>query len=186
MTIATRPPRPVHVPADLMAAMTAATGMAAHEILDVREHRQGHVVDLHDGTAVIVLAEGEADALGQTGVLHYSSGRPETHRGVRVYADPDAPRAQQAAASDPWTLEDLHVAADKLGQLPPAVQGQSGPTRLGWVGGDPVRAFAVLRHHAKQYDGNVRAAAAYSAEAATCREIVLASGWLAPHEARGL
>jgi hypothetical protein len=182
-----RPPRPVRVPDDLLAAMVSATGMAAHEILDVREHRQGWVVDLHDATSVIVLHEGEADALGQTGVLHFAGGRPGAHRGVRFYNDPQAPRAQQVAANEAWTLEDLAVAAGKLGSnLPAAEGGRHGPSRLGWVGSDPVRAFAVLKHYAERYDDNLRVAALSQPEANACRNIVLGSGWLSAREAERL
>ena len=182
-----RPPRPVHVDPDLMAELVQATGMAANEIIDVEEHPRGHLVTTHDGGRLIVLAEGQEDALGQRGCLLYASPPGgKVPKGARVFADPDDPSAREQVANEAWSLGDLEVAASKVREAPTAVGGRGGPSLLRWVGGDPIRALVAWDHIAKRHDGNRKAAAIRDADAAGCRQIILESGWLSPAAARKL
>lgn len=176
-TATVRPPRPAHLDVDLIERARLATGMRAREIVNVVDDPRGLIVTTLDGSSCIIVPADRPDAVGQTGVLCYPTPGREAPRGAQVYADPDAPVEVKQHNSEPWTLADFDVAAAKC-MIPEKIGGPGGPSWQPWVDGDPVRAFAVWRHVAATYQGNLRVACRQSREAAECRRIVLESGWL--------
>lgn len=186
----TRPPRPTHVDDDLMAEAVRITGMKPREITDVRQTDAGLIIHTFDGSAVIDVPADRPDANGLYGLMAYptathpATGRP--HGRLPEYADPAAPVRARAQDFEPWTLADLDQEAERV-RVPAPVGGPHGPSRLAWVGDDPVRARAAWLAHLPSRDNNeARRVAATSAECGRYREIVLASGLLRADEAARL
>ncbi|HKS45537.1 MAG TPA: hypothetical protein VJT49_10565 [Amycolatopsis sp.] len=181
MTAPTRPPRPTHIPADVLAETARAMGMSQAEIIDVTDTDEGRIVTTHDGSKTIIVPADRPDALGQTGVLAYNP--PPSIKTPRYVAH-GAPA--DPATSEPWTVADLDLAASKIQHIPAPEGLLGGPTRMGWVGADPIRARAVWLFAAEHSGVTPTVAAHQFAEAGACRRVILASGWLSEREAAAL
>lgn len=180
----TRPPRPRIIPPALLDYASKMTSTRRSDIEDVIETDAGIIVHFPDGRANIVVPDSKPDALGQTGALFYSTPtHPKPPRNAKVYVAPES-----VGSLEPWTIEDLAYAASKhrVDRAPEDRHPKFGPSRIGWVDGDPVKAYARLMHLARSHDGNLKAAVYYKPEAAECRRIILESGWLAASEAAKL
>jgi hypothetical protein len=182
MTAPTRPPRPTRIPAAVLAETARALGMREAEIIDVTDTDAGRIVTTHDRQRCIIVPPDRPDALGQTGVLIYEG--PPNLKGPR-YAAPGSP-VDRTTAPEPWTVADLDVAAAKIRSIPAPEYGKHGPTRMGWVGNDPVRARAWWLHMAENSNVTPAVAANQFSEASACRAVILASGWLSASEAAAL
>lgn len=86
---------------------------------------------------------------------------------------------------EPWTLEDLDEAANQLGRV---VFGGGGLDQLLYAPGGyaPIRAFAVWKELAAGRQLSMAEAAIHVSQAAECRRVILASGWLTADDAAKL
>lgn len=179
-----RPPRPQHVDPEVLTEAARRLGMKRSEIVSVVDTDAGRIIETIDGTAVIDVPADHPDGAGQTGLLIYR-GVVGRDTGLSRYVDPATAGAQQSAG-EAWTLADLDIEAARV-HIPGPVYGDpSGPSRRGWIGNDPIRARAVWNQIAANLEVEHGAAAHRDREAAHCRAVIVASGWLSAPEAAAL
>lgn len=176
-----RPPRPAHIDPVVLAEAARRLGAKRCEIVSVLDTDAGRIIETSDGTAVIDVPPDHPDGAGQTGLLVYR-GVTGKDTSLPRYVDP---RLQQSAG-EAWTVADLDVEAARLHVPAPTYDGPSGPSRRGWVGADPIRARAVWVKIAAGLDVEPGQAVHRSAEAAHCRQVIAACGWLSDREAAAL
>jgi hypothetical protein len=175
-----RPPRPQHVPDDVLAEAAHRLGMKRSEIVSVTDVDAGQIVTTRDSRRVIIVSPDRPDGLGQSGVLALDDGRPLPN-GAAVYCDPADARQQQSETAQ-WTVGDLDIEARRLKVPSMPTGGPGGPSRLPWVDGDPRRARACWLFLAERMSVTPAVAAQRSAEAAACRSVIVSSGWLGAGE----
>lgn len=181
MTAPTRPAPPVHIDPAVLAEVSKKLGMPAREIINVVDSDAGRIVTTHDGNKIIIVPADRPDALGQTGPLIYQA--PANVRAPR-YAAPGVVTVGRPS-TDPWTIDDLDLAATRE-YVPSQQNTATGPSRMPWVGRDPVKARAVWLRIATDSGLEPNIAVRHSNDASACRSVILASGWLAADEAAKL
>lgn len=179
-----RPPRPQHVPEEILAEAARRLGMKRSEIVAVTDTDAGRIIETTDGNAVIDVPADRPDSAGQTGLLIYR-GVVCMSTGLPRYVDP-ATAGQQQGTGEAWTVADLDIEAARVHVPAPTYDGPGGPSRRVWIGNDPVRARAVWCMIATGLGVEPQQAAHRSAEAGHCRQLITASGWLSAREAASL
>jgi len=179
-----RPPRPQHVPEEILAEAARRTGMKRSEILAVTDTDAGRIIETSDGNSVIDVPADRPDGAGQTGLLIYR-GVVCMSTSLPRYVD-SATAQRQQGGGEAWTVADLDVEAARVHVPAPTYDGPSGPSRRAWIGTDPIRARAVWRMIAEGLGVEPQQAAHRSPEADHCRQVIVASGWLSAREAASL
>lgn len=176
-----RPPRPQHVPQDVLEEAARRVGMRPREIVGVTDTKAGRIIEIHDGTALIDVPADRPDGAGRTGLLMY--------RGPAVKNSPTPQYVGQVlppqAANEAWSVADLDLAASRL-MIPAPEPDRGGASHQGWIGVDPVRARAVWLQIAERARCDTEEAARIDGEASHCRRVILAAGWLSAREAKSL
>lgn len=179
-----RPPRPQHVPEEVLTEAARRLGMKPSEIVSVTDTDAGRIIETSDGAAVIDVPADHPDGAGQTGLLVYR-GIVGKDTALSRYIDAATAHRQQSAG-EAWTLADLDIEAARV-QIPaPAYGDPSGPSRRAWIGNDPIHARAVWNRIAANLGVEPGQAAHRDREAAHCRAVIVASGWLSAAEAAAL
>jgi hypothetical protein len=179
-----RPPRPQHIDDETRADAARRLGMKPSEITAVVDTDAGRIVTTADGTALIDVPVDRPDGAGQTGLLVYR-GLISKDSGASRYVDPTTAR-QHTGTSEAWSVADLDTEAARLHVPAPAYGDPSGPSQSAWIGNDPIRARAVWCKIATGLGVDPAQAAHRNAEAAYCRKVIAASGWLSAAEAAAL
>jgi hypothetical protein len=180
-----RPARPTPVEHHLLVKAARASGTEPHRIVGVEETDDGLIITESNGAQNIVVPEDRPDALGRTGVLALTppTGFPFT-KSARIYAPHNAtPEPQDDGDTYPWSALELDELSRRIQHLPAFVNGTNGPSILGWVEGDPIKARAAWLLIARQSQCTPgQAAKTNRGECHTLREIIVRSGWVAAKE----
>lgn len=158
--IEARPPRPTPISRDDQVKYATVLQMKPHEIVAVSPEPggEGTLITTHDGVVNLV--------------------RDGTYLGL--YRRQNLALHQQDS-DEPWTLTDLQQEAERVN-----VGARAGGSMLGWVGGNPIRAFAVWNHIALNLGMPLGDASLRDPTASECRRIIAVSGWLSKTDAAKL
>lgn len=157
-----RPAKPKLVNQDKARHFASVMGMAPEEIIDVKNKPAGEGV-------LVTTKDGHISEISQDD-RYLGPYRPE-HGSVN-------------GTDEPWSLEDLDAAAE---QLKVVISGRLSEQFLYADGGyAPVRAWAWWRAVAAGRHLSMAEAAIQNSDAAECRRIILASGWLTADDAAKL
>jgi hypothetical protein len=153
-----RPAKVVPVDQEQARHFAAVMGMAPEEIIAVSPDPggKGTIVTTHDGMPNLISPD---------------------DRYIGYYR----PGASNGEDDEPWTLDDLNAAADQLGKV--SLAGNLNALLYAPGGYAPIRAFAVWKTIAADRQLSMAEAAVQVSQAAECRRVILASGWLTAADA---